>query len=259
MTDAWLRCRTPRQSPAVHLVCLPHAGGTAGPYAAWGSGLPDDVELCAVQYPGREDRLSEPPAGDLQSLVAGVCTALLPLTDRPLVLFGHSFGAVVAYEAARRLTAWGAAPDHLVVSGRRAPSLPPRGDMHTRPDDELVAELVRLGGTRGEVLADPAVRSVYLPAVRADFKLAETYHRPATPPLACPVTVVMGETDTEVDDAQAGAWAAHTTGPFALRTFPGGHFYFTPRREPVLRLLADVTRTAAAAGARCRLESENLS
>ncbi|MEW9516089.1 thioesterase II family protein [Streptomyces tubercidicus] len=259
MTDAWLRCRRPAHRPSARLVCLPHAGGTAGPYAAWGAGFPDDVELSAVQYPGREDRLSEPPADDLGTLVAGVCAALLPLTDRPLVLFGHSFGAVVAYEAARRMTAWGTPPDHLVVSGRRAPSLPARGDMHTRPDDELVAELVRLGGTRGELLADPAVRAVYLPAVRVDFKLAETYHRPASPPLACPVTAVMGETDTEVDEAQARAWAACTTGDFALRTFPGGHFYFTPRREPVLRLLTDVTRTAAAAGARCRTESENLS
>ncbi|CAL9648425.1 Thioesterase PikA5 [Streptomyces sp. enrichment culture] len=259
MTDAWLRCRTPRHNPSARLVCLPHAGGTAGPYAAWGTGLPDDVELSAVQYPGREDRLSEPPAGDLQDLVTGVCAALLPLTDRPLVLFGHSFGAVVAHETARRLTAWGAAPDHLVVSGRRAPALPARGDLHTRPDDDLVAELARLGGTRGELLADPAVRAAYLPAVRADFRLAETYHRPASPPLDCPVTALLGEADTEVDEAQARAWSAHTTGAFALRAFPGGHFYFTPRREPVLRLLADVTRTAAATGARCRPESENLS
>ncbi|MFD5653376.1 thioesterase II family protein [Streptomyces sp. NPDC127039] len=259
MTDAWLRCRTPRHRPSARLVCLPHAGGTAGPYAAWGTGLPDDVELNAVQYPGREDRLSEPPADDLSKLVTGVSAALLPLTDRPLVLFGHSFGAVVAYETARRLTAWGAAPDHLVVSGRRAPSLPARGDMHTRSDDELVAELVRLGGTRGELLADPAVRDVYLPAVRADFKLAETHHRPAAAPLGCPTTAVMGDKDTEVDEVQARPWAEHTTGPFALHAFPGGHFYFNPRREPVLRLLLDITRTATPSGGHRRPESENPS
>ncbi|MGP3975836.1 thioesterase II family protein [Streptomyces sp. 8N114] len=260
MTDRWLRCRTARTGAEVRVVCLPHAGGTAGPYAAWGTGLPESVELSAVQYPGREDRISEPPVGELEPLLSGLCSALLPLTDRPLVLFGHSLGALVAYEAARRLTALGAAPAHLVVSGRRAPSLPVGGDLHTRSDDALVAELRRLGGTHDALLRDPVFRSVYLPAVRADFRLAETYQHVPGPPLDCPVTAAIGDSDTEVDSPQAERWSDHTAGRFALRTFSGGHFYFNPGREPVLGLLRDVARSAGTPAVPGRsAESETLS
>ncbi|WP_344525887.1 thioesterase II family protein [Streptomyces albiaxialis] len=245
MTDPWLRCRAPRDAAAARVVCLPHAGGTAGYYAPWGTELPRGVELSAVQYPGREDRILEPPPARLDALVADIAAALLPLTDRPLTLYGHSLGAVVAYEVARRLeTAYGVTPAHLVVSGRRAPSVPVCGDLHRRPDEELVAELARLGGTRAELLRDPGVRSVLLPAVRADFALAETYtHRPG-PPLACPVTAVIGTADTEVDEAQARRWAAHTTGAFAFHALPGGHFFSVPDRAPVLALLAGATGAA---------------
>lgn len=241
MNDRWLRCRAPRADPRVRVVCFPHAGGTAGPYAAWGAALDGRTELSAVQYPGREERIEEPPPHDLDALLSGVCRALLPLAGRPLVLFGHSLGAVVAYETARRLTRQGAPPARLVVSGRRAPCVPVTGDLHTRSDDALVAELARLGATSAELLAEPAFRTVYLPAVRADFALAETYRYAPAGPLPCPVTAVIGAADTEVDHDQASRWAAHTTGAFTLRTVPGGHFWFVPDDTGVLHLL----RTAA--------------
>lgn len=251
----------PRPGPSARVVCLPHAGGSAGFYAAWAADLPARYELSAVQYPGREDRIGEPPPSRLDSLVDQVHDAVLPLTDRPVVLFGHSFGAVVGYEVARRLTASGAPPEHLVVSGRNAPCVPPTGDIHRRDDDGLVDELLRLGGTSAELLRDPSFRAVYLPAVRADFRLAETYRHAAPGPgarsLGCPVTAVTGASDTEADEAGVGRWGLHTSGPFTQHTVPGGHFYFVPDRTPVVDLLAPVADRREARSTRRAVPAES--
>jgi pyochelin biosynthetic protein PchC len=215
-------------------VCLPHAGGTAGFYLSWAANAPADLEVLAVQYPGREDRITEPCPSDLDELASAIAAALAPLADRPLVLFGHSLGAIVAYEVARIFQ-----PDHLVVSGRRAPSDPPGGDVHRRPDLDMVDELVRLGGTGSALLRQPEARSVFLPAIRADFRLAETYrHRPGPEP-SCPLTAVIGTGDTEVNAAQARRWATHTTADFALHLLPGGHFYLLKEEDAVLAILKE--------------------
>ncbi|MFI7129719.1 thioesterase II family protein [Nonomuraea sp. NPDC050153] len=220
------------------VVCLPHAGGTAGFYLSWAANAPAGLEVLAVQYPGREDRITEPCTADLGELSDAIAAALAPLDDRPLVLFGHSLGAIVAYEVARTLeAAYGVRPAHLVVSGRRAPSDPPGGDVHRWPDAEMVDELVRLGGTDSTLLRQPEARSVYLPAIRADFRLAETYRRRPGPEPSCPLTAVIGTGDTEVNAEQARQWAAHTTAAFSLRLLPGGHFYLLKEEDAVLAIL----------------------
>ncbi|MEQ4715495.1 alpha/beta fold hydrolase [Nonomuraea sp. B19D2] len=238
MTDLWLRCRTRRAMPRARVVCLPHAGGTAGFYLSWAANAPAGLEVLAVQYPGRGDRITEPCPTDLGELSHAIAAALAPLNDCPLVLFGHSLGAIVAYEVARTLqSAHGVDPAHLVVSGRRAPSDPPGGDVHRWPDADMVDELVRLGGTDGALLRHPEARAVFLPAIRADFRLAETYrHRTGMEP-RCPLTAVIGTGDTEVNAAQASRWAAHTTAAFSLRLLPGGHFYLLKEEDAVLAIL----------------------
>lgn len=239
MNGRWLRRRLPRESASYRTVCFPHAGGAASFFAPWATAAPPETEIWAVQYPGREDRLTERCVADMDTLAAAVARHLVPLADRPLVLFGHSLGALVAYETARTLhREYGVTPAHLVVSGRRAPTVPAPGDIHRRPDEEVVAELVRLGDTDRRLLRDPDARAVFLPAIRADFRLAETYrHRPGTV-LTCPITAVIGSEDTEVDIEQALGWRHHTTGTFTLRRLPGGHFYLIPQRPAVLGLLA---------------------
>jgi len=226
-TAIWLRCLVPVARPWVRLVCFPHSGGSAAFYRPWGAHLPPDVELYGVQYPGRLDRIAEPGADDVDQLADELAVAVAPLLDHPTALFGHSLGATVAFELARRLPARGVV--QLFVSGRVPPQRLRPGTMHLASDDELWMELGRLGGTRPEVLASPELRAAFLPALRNDYRLAETHPWRPGPPLGCPLTAFVGTEDTEVSLADAAAWVEHTRGGFGVRTFAGGHFYLTAR------------------------------
>ncbi|RFS82673.1 thioesterase [Actinomadura spongiicola] len=236
---SWFRCAEHRPWASTRLFCLPHAGGSAVFYRSWAKEIAPAVEVHAVQYPGRADRLAEPYVTDAERLARLIAGAMAALDDRPAALFGHSMGAVVAYEVARLLQERGTAPAHLFVSGARPPH--DRGDdrVHERDDDGLVAEMLRLGGTDGEALREPELRELVLPYVRNDFKLIETYvHRPGTR-LTVPVTAIIGDADPHVTEAQAAGWADVTDGEFALTVMPGGHFYLAERQAA---LIAEVVR-----------------
>ncbi|MEV1065352.1 thioesterase domain-containing protein [Streptomyces sp. NPDC050263] len=241
--DRWFRvhrCRAPRA--ARRLLCFPHAGGTAHLFHGWPAHLPDDVELLAVRYPGRQDRLAERCIEDMTELADAVTDALTdtraPYTDLPLALFGHSMGSAVAYEVALRLEARGLRPAQLLVSGRAAPhrALPP--GVRDGDDEALLATVRGLGDHQTEVYDIPELRELLLPALRADYRLIETY-RPDRPlPLRTPVTAYTGRDDTSCPAPSVGAWAELTEpGRFALRSFPGDHFYLVPREA---ELVADI-------------------
>lgn len=218
------------------LICLPHAGGSASYYLPLAARLSADFDVYGVQYPGRQSRRDEPPVTDPDELVARIAEALLPGTDRPTVLFGHSMGALLAYEAARLLWRYtGRPPAALVVSGRAAPGSHPSPAPSSRDkgDDELIEEIRKLGGTAASLQADDELMRLFLPAIRADYRIVETYrHRPG-PPLDCPLTALTGAGDPRVTGAQAQAWAAFTSRAFAVRTFPGGHFYLSEQWDAV--------------------------
>ncbi|MFM9614475.1 thioesterase II family protein [Streptomyces niveiscabiei] len=245
----WLRSYGP---PAeTRLVCFPHAGGAASYFRDWGGGDLAGAEVWAVQYPGRENRIRDDFPPDLHTLADQVTEELRGLLDRPAVLFGHSMGAVVAYEVLRRLTADGSAGAvrHLVVSGCGAPHRvrPFAGQegAHLLDDDRLVALLKELGSGNAGLLDDPDMRSAFLPAVRDDYRIVQSYvPRPGGPALRTDVTAFVGRQDEAVGAGDAGAWAGATRGRFTLRTFPGGHFYLGEHQGDVLRALRDVLGTA---------------
>ena len=237
-TSAWIRRFRPVPAAATRLICLPHAGGSATYYLPVARGLPVSVDVLAIQYPGRQDRRQEPGIDDIERLADLVTAEIRPWCDRPVALFGHSMGAMIAYEVARRLERDGIDPVTLFASGRRAPSRHRTSHVHRLDDRGLKAELVRLSGTGTALLDDADMLSMILPAFRSDYRAVESYrHRPG-PPLRCPVVSLVGDEDSEVEVEEAAAWREHTTGGFELRVFPGGHFYLNTHAAAVLDLIA---------------------
>lgn len=235
----WLRRFHASPESGRRLICFAHAGGAASSYVALSAALQPEVEVLAVQYPGRQNRLAEPPIRDIATLADRSFAALRPwLADGP-ALFGHSMGAIVAFEVARRMESEGGlAPARLVASGHRAPSRrrPPTQQRH---DDDLIAELVSLGGTETGLLADGEFMRLMLPAIRSDYQAIESYAAPpAAVTLRCPVTVFVGDRDPYVTLAEAQAWDEHTTAGCDLHVFDGGHFFLRDHPQFARRLAA---------------------
>ncbi|MGI5501277.1 thioesterase II family protein [Lentzea sp. CA-135723] len=225
-TGLWLRRLTEAPAHAPRLVCFPHAGGAASWYQPFVQHLQGRAELLAVQYPGRQDRRSEPLVDDVRAL-ADEIAPLLP-AGRPLHLFGHSMGAMVAFEVALRHE-----PDHLFVSGRRAPQVVRDDRVHERDDAGLIAEVRRLAGTNASVFDDEDVVRMVLPAIRADYRAAETYRYRPGPDLGCPLTALTGDADPKASVDEVERWRERTTGEFTLKVFSGGHFYLSDNRSAV--------------------------
>lgn len=243
---AWIRRPAPTGAARARLLCFPHAGGAAGSYRALALALGADVEVLAVQYPGRQDRLAEPPVEDASELIEAVFEELPPaiLDDgKPLALFGHSMGTVPAFEAARRLAAEGRAPAALFASARQGPSWDWKGspvnDLHVATDEKLVAE-IRRHGVAEELLALPEFLSLSLPALRSDYRLLHSYvYRPG-PLLECPLIALVGDQDPLVPPEHMKSWERETRGTFELVVLPGGHFYLDDRAQEVAGIVSDV-------------------
>jgi surfactin synthase thioesterase subunit len=243
--EIWFRRYRGTVAPCVRLVCFPHAGGNARLFHGWASRLPADVEVLAVRYPGRQERMDEPCVETMDELADRISEALAPDRDLPLVLFGHSMGAAVAYEVAVRLedpTADGAGPALLLLSGRAAPHVTRSTALHRAADDVLVAGVTRLGTLGGDAYAVPELRELLLPVLRADYRLIETYDRKRPPVLRAPVVAYLGDRDPGVTRQGVEAWSELTGGDFTVRSFPGDHFYLAPREA---ELTADIAERLA--------------
>ncbi|MBD0693931.1 thioesterase II family protein [Streptomyces sp. CBMA123] len=232
----WLRRFHPGADRPVRLVCFPHAGGSASFYHPVSAALGARAEVIALQYPGRQDRRLEPCVEDIDTLADRITDELLTLDERPTVFFGHSMGAVLAFETAWRLERKGThAPGAVIASGRRAPSTTRTETVHQRDDEGVIAELKLLNGTSAHLLGDEEILRMAMPAIRADYRAVERYTCGPERVLGCPITALTGDADPRTTVAEARAWQDHTSGAFRLQVLPGGHFFLAEQQAAVLR------------------------
>lgn len=244
----WVRRYRHAPDAPVQLVCLPHAGGAAGYFRTMALRLFPAVEVLAVQYPGRQDRNGEPCVGDFAELTARTVAALRPMIDRPVALFGHSMGSLLAFEVAKRLEGDGTAPLTLFASSKCPPNQPDPEPTWTATDEELVAEIAALNGTEERLLDSEEMRRLFLPALRGDYQALVSYRHDPDHKVACPVVSLTGDSDDRVSIDDAAGWAGHTTGPFDLHVFPGGHFYLNDQWDGVVEVLIKHLNTHAPTG-----------
>lgn len=249
--ERWVRRFRDDDRCETKLVCFPPAGAGASTFRTWPMGMPTDIGVLAVRYPGREDRFGEPFPSRLEALADDIADALDGLTRHRLVLFGHSMGASVAHEVALRFQERGCPPAALCVSGRRPTHALAGRQMISGTDEEIIAHVVSFDASRAAVFADPDLREIVLPAVRADYHLVDDYPGGRRPPLDCPVYGYTGDDDTEVTPEQMRGWAELTHDAFRLQVLPGGHFYLRAEEAALLADLSDVlgdikSRTKAA-------------
>lgn len=242
----WTLRLAPRGDASVRLFCFPHIGGGASAFRHWPAAVPPYVDVCSVQLPGRESRLGEEPIRRMEDLVVALHAGLRDALDLPFAFFGHSLGALVAFELARRLRETASAmPVHLFVSAHRAPQLPLEVPLGAGSGgDDLVGRLKRVGGTSSEVLANPELLELVMPALRADSELWKAYVYRPQDPLETPISTFGGVADVWVRRAQLERWREQTTVAFKLRLLPGGHFFLRERRGLSLLLGALVADLA---------------
>lgn len=239
----WLSPRSLKASSALRLFCLPYAGGSNLTFRGWENALPAGVDVCAIQLPGRGARLHEPLFTRLEPLVRALGDELRPFLDRPFAFFGHSMGALVAFELARHLRAThGLEPAVLFVSADRAPDVPDGRKDYLLPEDQFVAMLRRLNGTPAEILDNPEALHLLLPILRADYETVQTYEYLPGPPLSSRIRAFSGTRDAGTPQETVAAWGRHTSGSFSLSLLPGGHFFIEEARAQLLTIVAHELR-----------------
>jgi medium-chain acyl-[acyl-carrier-protein] hydrolase len=229
----------PQQGQA-RIFAFPYSGAGALMYYKWAKLLDDRaIDFVGLQLPARENRIKEPPIGDFSELLKAMVPAIIPLLDKPFVFFGHSFGALLAFELCRALRRQGLPlPVHLFVSAFRSPDQPnPARKLHALADADFIDGIRAYGGTAEEVLSNNGLMELFLPMLRADFRLHETYTYQEGQALACPITALTGSEDDFVGLKQMANWQRQTDAQFEQVTYEGKHFFLHDHIAAIMQRL----------------------
>jgi medium-chain acyl-[acyl-carrier-protein] hydrolase len=244
----WVTCHKALPPGRIRLFCIACAGGGASMFRSWDGNLAPHIELVPVQLPGREARMREPPFTNMRRLIASLAVAVEPFTTSPFAIFGHSMGGLISFELARHLRQAGKQmPSHLFIAACRAPQLPSPGPIaHSLPEQELLAFLRSLDGTPEELLRDSEAMQIFLPLIRADFQLCETYKYHQDAPLDCPISALAGIRDLRVLEREMHPWGIHARKQFNFHSFAGGHFFTLESSAAVLEYISQTLSTGSA-------------
>lgn len=244
--EAWIKSLC-THGERLRLFCFPYAGGGPVVFQKWAQWLPPGVGLHAVHLPGRGTRMREIPFDRLAPIVAALVNALRPMQDLPFAFFGHSMGALLAFETARALRLGGGGPRLLIASGCRSPPLiEEREKIHGLSDESFIRKLGELGGTPAEVLQHRELLEILMPTLRADFAVIDTYRYRPSAPLACPITVISGSADCHASRSTMDAWQLQTSDCVSFHEILGGHFFIHSAQDELLQIvLRDLDRCIA--------------
>jgi medium-chain acyl-[acyl-carrier-protein] hydrolase len=241
-SSPWIVCPKPNPQASKRIFCFPYAGAGASVFRNWSNKFSPDIEIYFIQLPGREGRMREPLFTKLAPLVKTLAKVLLPYLDLPFTFFGHSMGALVSFEVALLLRRnYNISPKHLFVSGRQAPQIrkqnPP---IHQLPDNLFIEELRRYNGTPEAILQNLELLSLFLPILRADFAINDTYVYSSDTPLICPITAFGGLQDWGVSRGDIAAWQCQTSSNFSMYMFPGDHFFLKNECDQLLAIISEM-------------------
>ncbi len=236
MLRPWI---TSPEPAAWHLVMCPFAGGSSSAFRDWRNIEDFGINISLAIYPGRDHRISEPTANNIAELADRLADELVQAepSHSKFILAGHSMGAQVAFETCERLEQRGAAPDALVLSACHAPHLQGRRRLTDLDDRAFVEQLIEIGGSDKDLLSDPMLLSIFLPMLRADFRITETYCRllhADRRPLDTPTLLVYGSRDTEASQGEVAAWRDWLRQADEIIAMAGDHFYVTRRPHAFL-------------------------
>ncbi|WP_341739433.1 alpha/beta fold hydrolase [Microcoleus sp. CAWBG640] len=237
--SSWIKKSEFSTSAQTRLFCFPYAGGGASIYRTWESQLPSEIEVCPIQLPGRENRISEAPFTEFTALVETLAEVLKPFLDKPFAFYGHSMGAVLALEVAKSLRdQFGSSPVHLFIGASIAPQLPnpfPELDLSSRLK---LTQFLRSFGTPSKVLQNTELMEALMPTMKADFLALEGYTYKYSAPLECPISAFSGSKDCFVSQADMAAWNTQTSSRFHLESVSGSHLFLETDLPQVLEIIS---------------------
>lgn len=238
---------TPKANPdaKLRLHCFPYSAGNASTYTSWVEHLSEDIELVAIQPPGRARRMGEAAYTSMADLIAGLCAEIEPWLDKPYVIFGHSLGSRVGFELIHQaLQRQWRMPEHFIASGSNAPHICRKHKrIYQLEQAEFIAGLKQFSPTTAtEIFDNENLLKLFMPMMRADFTIADTYFREVGEPLDIPVSVFCGSTDTDAPEHEMSTWQAHFTQPLNCDVFEGGHFFIEDNSEAVVARVNAILR-----------------